>query len=173
MGDLDNWMDEAFIKTVFGNAIGDTVSVKIIRDRQSGYVFFVLAVHLLYILSFVPLRHQGPSMSLRSSCNLTCPLPLPKDVCEWTLPVALLLSNHLYSCPFKNPARLLAIEDLCWSAYLVSFKNFPTNINLKTFHSQLPQLSLLSCSYNCVLIATETPVTASSSSLPPRLPPRH
>lgn len=36
MGDLDSWMDEAFVKTVFGNAIGDTVSVKIIRDRQSG-----------------------------------------------------------------------------------------------------------------------------------------
>lgn len=39
MGDLDNWMDENFIKGAFGAAMGDQVSVKIIRDRQSGYVF--------------------------------------------------------------------------------------------------------------------------------------
>lgn len=38
MGDLDNWMDENFIKGAFGTAMGDQVSVKIIRDRQSGYV---------------------------------------------------------------------------------------------------------------------------------------
>lgn len=36
MGDLDSWMDESFIKTVFQNATGEQVSVKIIRDRQSG-----------------------------------------------------------------------------------------------------------------------------------------
>ncbi|KAJ4394853.1 hypothetical protein N0V93_004073 [Gnomoniopsis smithogilvyi] len=36
MGDLDNWMDENFIKGAFGTAMGDQVSVKIIRDRQSG-----------------------------------------------------------------------------------------------------------------------------------------
>lgn len=36
MGDLDSWMDESFIKTVFVNATGEGVSVKIIRDRQSG-----------------------------------------------------------------------------------------------------------------------------------------
>lgn len=36
MGDLDTWMDETFIKTSFASATGEQVSVKIIRDRQSG-----------------------------------------------------------------------------------------------------------------------------------------
>lgn len=36
MGELDNWMDEQFIKTLFQNQTGDAVNVKIIRDRNSG-----------------------------------------------------------------------------------------------------------------------------------------
>lgn len=42
MGDLDTWMDEAFVKTLFSNSTGDPVNVKIIRDRNSGYVFDLL-----------------------------------------------------------------------------------------------------------------------------------
>lgn len=38
MGDLDTWMDESFVKSLFQNSTGDTVNVKIIRDRNSGYV---------------------------------------------------------------------------------------------------------------------------------------
>lgn len=36
MGDLDTWMDESFVKTLFQNQTGDPVNVKIIRDRNSG-----------------------------------------------------------------------------------------------------------------------------------------
>lgn len=59
MGDLDNWMDENFIKGAFGTAMGDQVSVKIIRDRQSGYV-----------LSLQPLQ-TVPSLSLLRSATIT------------------------------------------------------------------------------------------------------
>ncbi|PSR81283.1 hypothetical protein BD289DRAFT_372831 [Coniella lustricola] len=36
MGDLDTWMDESFVKSLFQNQTGDIVNVKIIRDRNSG-----------------------------------------------------------------------------------------------------------------------------------------
>ncbi|KFH48632.1 putative RNA-binding protein-like protein [Hapsidospora chrysogenum ATCC 11550] len=36
MGELEPWMDEAFIKGVFASAAGETVNVKVIRDKNSG-----------------------------------------------------------------------------------------------------------------------------------------
>lgn len=39
MGELEPWMDENFIKGVFLSAAGETVNVKVIRDKNSGYVY--------------------------------------------------------------------------------------------------------------------------------------
>jgi hypothetical protein len=36
MGELDSWMDEQFIKSLYQNQTGDNVNVKIIRDRGTG-----------------------------------------------------------------------------------------------------------------------------------------
>lgn len=36
MGELEPWMDENFIKGVFLSAAGETVQVKVIRDKNSG-----------------------------------------------------------------------------------------------------------------------------------------
>lgn len=36
MGELDSWMDEQFIKTLYQNQTGNDVNVKIIRDRGTG-----------------------------------------------------------------------------------------------------------------------------------------
>lgn len=36
MGELEPWMDENFIKGVFLSAAGETVNVKVIRDKNSG-----------------------------------------------------------------------------------------------------------------------------------------
>lgn len=52
MGDLDTWMDEAFVKTLFSNQTGDVVNVKIIRDRNSGYV--TISFLSLYPAPFLP-----------------------------------------------------------------------------------------------------------------------
>lgn len=37
MGELEPWMDENFIKGVFLSSAGETVNVKVIRDKNSGY----------------------------------------------------------------------------------------------------------------------------------------
>jgi hypothetical protein len=39
MGEMEGWMDETFIKNIFSSIIGEDVQVKVIRDRNSGYVF--------------------------------------------------------------------------------------------------------------------------------------
>lgn len=39
MGELEPWMDENFIKGVFLSAAGETVNVKVIRDKNSGYAY--------------------------------------------------------------------------------------------------------------------------------------
>ena len=54
MGELEPWMDENFIKNVFSTVAGETVNVKVIRDRNSGYVASSYCEHnslvtLLYI----------------------------------------------------------------------------------------------------------------------------
>jgi hypothetical protein len=36
MGEMEGWMDETFVKNIFQSVIGETVQVKVIRDRQSG-----------------------------------------------------------------------------------------------------------------------------------------
>lgn len=36
MGELEPWMDENFIKGVFLSASGESVNVKVIRDKNSG-----------------------------------------------------------------------------------------------------------------------------------------
>jgi hypothetical protein len=36
MGELEPWMDENFIKGVFLSSAGETVNVKVIRDKNSG-----------------------------------------------------------------------------------------------------------------------------------------
>lgn len=36
MGELEAWMDENFIKNVFSTVAGESVNVKVIRDRNSG-----------------------------------------------------------------------------------------------------------------------------------------
>ncbi|KAJ9157425.1 mRNA-binding post-transcriptional regulator [Pleurostoma richardsiae] len=36
MGELEPWMDENFIKNIFSTVAGETVNVKVIRDRNSG-----------------------------------------------------------------------------------------------------------------------------------------
>jgi hypothetical protein len=40
MGELEPWMDENFIKGVFLSSAGENVNVKVIRDKNSGYVIF-------------------------------------------------------------------------------------------------------------------------------------
>jgi hypothetical protein len=41
MGEMEPWMDENFVKNVFQTLLGEQVQVKVIRDRNSGYVTFV------------------------------------------------------------------------------------------------------------------------------------
>jgi len=36
MGEMEGWMDETFIKNVFQTVMGESVQVKVIRDRNSG-----------------------------------------------------------------------------------------------------------------------------------------
>ncbi|KAK1757876.1 putative RNA-binding protein [Echria macrotheca] len=36
MGEMEGWMDETFVKNVFSTVLGETVQVKVIRDRNSG-----------------------------------------------------------------------------------------------------------------------------------------
>lgn len=36
MGEMEGWMDENFIKNIFNTVLGETVQVKVIRDRNSG-----------------------------------------------------------------------------------------------------------------------------------------
>jgi len=38
MGEMEGWMDETFVKGIFSTILGETVQVKVIRDRNSGYV---------------------------------------------------------------------------------------------------------------------------------------
>jgi hypothetical protein len=38
MGELEAWMDENFVKGVFLTATSEQVNVKVIRDKNSGYV---------------------------------------------------------------------------------------------------------------------------------------
>jgi hypothetical protein len=38
MGELEPWMDENFIKGVFMSTTAEQVNVKVIRDKNSGYV---------------------------------------------------------------------------------------------------------------------------------------
>lgn len=40
---MEGWMDENFVKQAFNTLLGETVQVKVIRDRNSGFV----ASHLL------------------------------------------------------------------------------------------------------------------------------
>ena len=35
---MEGWMDETFVKGVFSTVLGENVQVKVIRDRNSGYV---------------------------------------------------------------------------------------------------------------------------------------
>lgn len=35
---MEGWMDETFIKNVFQTVLAESVQVKVIRDRHSGYV---------------------------------------------------------------------------------------------------------------------------------------
>lgn len=56
MGDLDNWMDETFVKSLFNNSTGDTVNVKIIRDRSSGYVLLFLFLNAPLPIVLLPSR---------------------------------------------------------------------------------------------------------------------
>jgi hypothetical protein len=38
MGEMEGWMDENFIKNVCRTVLNEDVQVKVIRDRNSGYV---------------------------------------------------------------------------------------------------------------------------------------
>lgn len=38
---MEGWMDENFIKNVFQTVLAENVQVKVIRDRNSGYVFHI------------------------------------------------------------------------------------------------------------------------------------
>jgi hypothetical protein len=40
MGEMEPWMDENFIKGVFQTVMHENVQVKVIRDRNSGLVYF-------------------------------------------------------------------------------------------------------------------------------------
>ncbi len=39
---MEGWMDENFIKNIFQTVLAESVQVKVIRDRNSGYVLFFL-----------------------------------------------------------------------------------------------------------------------------------
>lgn len=38
---MEGWMDENFIKNVFQTVLAENVQVKVIRDRNSGFVCFL------------------------------------------------------------------------------------------------------------------------------------
>lgn len=42
MGELEPWMDENFIKGVFRTCSDQAVNVKVIRDKNSGWVYLVI-----------------------------------------------------------------------------------------------------------------------------------
>jgi len=51
---MEGWMDENFIKNIFQTVLAENVQVKVIRDRNSGYVLF-LALDLPACLAVIPL----------------------------------------------------------------------------------------------------------------------
>jgi hypothetical protein len=53
MGEMEGWMDENFIKNIFQTVLAESVQVKVIRDRNSGYVLSLSAtLSLLLPLPF-------------------------------------------------------------------------------------------------------------------------
>lgn len=53
MGELEPWVDENFVKTVWYN-MGEQVQVKMIRDKFSGYVESGLT-HVLLLIKLDPM----------------------------------------------------------------------------------------------------------------------
>jgi hypothetical protein len=49
MGELEPWMDENFIKGVFLTAAAEQVNVKVIRDKNSGYVSVLCPITIVLI----------------------------------------------------------------------------------------------------------------------------
>lgn len=48
MGELEPWIDENFIRTLWYN-LGEQVNVKMIRDKFSGYVSIISSVLVAYL----------------------------------------------------------------------------------------------------------------------------
>jgi hypothetical protein len=46
MGEMEGWMDETFIKNVCQTVLNEDVQVKVIRDRNSGYVYLLIGHHI-------------------------------------------------------------------------------------------------------------------------------
>ena len=53
MGEMEGWMDENFVKNVFSTVLGESVQVKVIRDRNSGYVFPLTTICLTWIFQLL------------------------------------------------------------------------------------------------------------------------
>lgn len=69
---MEGWMDENFVKNVFQTVLGEAVQVKVIRDRNSGYVkhkspFLLSLIQLLTILEMpvIALSSSTPPRLLR------------------------------------------------------------------------------------------------------------
>lgn len=45
MGELEGWMDEAFIRQIFSHILGEAVNVKVIRDKATGYGYIWLQAY--------------------------------------------------------------------------------------------------------------------------------
>lgn len=58
MGEMEHWMDENFVKGVILTLLNQQVQVKVIRDRNSGYVLCL------------PLTYPGRSADVPSPCSI-------------------------------------------------------------------------------------------------------
>ena len=65
MGEMEGWMDENFIKNIFQTVLAEGVQVKVIRDRNSGYVLLLMS-HLfsLFLVLLAMRRVTNPLLSV-------------------------------------------------------------------------------------------------------------
>jgi hypothetical protein len=71
MGEMEGWMDENFIKNIFQTVLGESVQVKVIRDRNSGYVQHLFLEHILKPCNSLP--GCPTSLCLKHPHTLLCP----------------------------------------------------------------------------------------------------
>jgi hypothetical protein len=84
MGELEPWIDENFVRSIWYN-MGETVNVKMIRDKFSGYVRKshmrkeLANYQTAATLDIASLTSLAPKLRLRRSLSMANSSPTPTD----------------------------------------------------------------------------------------------